>query len=119
MTSVTLDGTTIHITLTPMDKIWALRGDFSIPLASVESVSVAPPDLKPHGIRAPGTHVPGVYRAGTWRGRGTKEFWNVRDPHRALVLELQSHEYTRVIVEVADPASLAAQIEAARIRNAA
>ena len=115
MTNVTIDGDKLRISLAGMDRVWALKGDLEIPLASIRSVTVAPPDLKPQGLRAPGTSLPGVIYAGTWRGRGTKEFWNVRkNREKVLVLDLEGDDYTRVAIEVDDPAALAAEIERAR-----
>lgn len=115
MTNVTIDGATLRIALEGMDKVWALKGDLEVPLAQIERVLVAPPDVKPQGLRAPGTALPGVIYAGTWRGRGTKEFWNVRRHHeRTLVLDLAGSDYTRIAIEVEDPATLAAEIDRAQ-----
>jgi hypothetical protein len=92
-----------------------LKGGLEIPLARIRSITVAPADLKPQGLRAPGSALPGVIYAGTWRGRGTKEFWNVRkNRENVLVLDLEGDDYTRVAIEVDDPAALAAEIERAR-----
>jgi hypothetical protein len=115
MTHVTIEGDKLHISLEGMDKVWALKGALEIPLAHIRAISVAPPDLRPQGLRAPGTALPGVIYAGTWRGRGTKEFWNVRkNREKVLVLDLEGDDYTRVAIEVDDPGALAAEIERAR-----
>jgi hypothetical protein len=115
MTNVTIDGDTLRIELDGMAKFWALKRSLAIPLAQIQSVTVAPPDLKPRGIRAPGTALPGVIYAGTWRGKGAKEFWNLRRARdKVLVLNLTGGEFTRVAIEVVDPAALAAAIERAR-----
>lgn len=115
MTNVTIDGDKLRISLEGMDKVWALKAELKLPLAHIRSISIAPPDLKPQGLRAPGTSLPGVIYAGTWRGRGTKEFWNVRkNRDKVLVLDLEGADYTRVAIEVDDPAALAAEIERAR-----
>src|SRR4051794_12434963 len=114
MVTVTIDRETIRISLAGMDQVWALKRGLEIPLAHVRSVSVAPPDLRPRGLRAPGTSIPGRFFAGTWRGRGSKEFWFVHVNAQALVLDLAADDYTRVIVEVADPSTVAAEIEQAR-----
>jgi hypothetical protein len=116
MTAVTIDGETIRVSLEGMDKIWALKRELEIPLAHVRAAAVAPAGIKPWGIRAPGTSIPGRYRAGTWRGSGTKEFWNVRDDEKALVLDLDGDEYTRVVIETAEPNEVVAAIESAMDR---
>lgn len=115
VTNVTIDGRYLRISLEGMDKVWALKGDLDIPLDQIETVTVAPDELKPQGLRAPGTALPGVIYAGTWRGRSTKEFWNVRrDQSKVLVLDLTGGEYTRIAIEVDDPVALAAEINRAR-----
>lgn len=115
MTNVTIDADTLHISLEGMARIWALKGDLEIPLRQIAAVTVAPADLRPKGLRIPGTALPGVIYAGTWRWRGTKEFWNVRrNKEKTLVLDLTGGDYTRVAIEVDDPAALAAKIDAAR-----
>jgi hypothetical protein len=114
MTKVRIDGETIRISLDGWDKVWALRGGIEIPLAHVRAARVAPPGLKPRGIRAPGTAVPGRYFAGTWRGKRRKEFWNVRTRESALVLDLEGDEFTRVVIGVADPTALVAEIDRAK-----
>src|SRR5262245_40472834 len=97
-----------------MEKVWALKGGLTIPLADVRAAGVASADLRPRGIRAPGTAVPGYFLAGTWRGKKVKEFWYVNRSAPALVLDLESNEYARVVVKVDDPATVAATIEQAR-----
>lgn len=114
MATVTVDGDIVRVALQGMDKVWALKGGVEIPLAHIRAVTVAPAGLKPKGLRAPGTALPGLFYAGTWRGRGTKEFWIVRDKAKALVIDLEGDEYTRVAVEVDDPAAVSAEIERAR-----
>jgi hypothetical protein len=114
MATVRTDGGVIHIEIEGMDKVLALKGSLDIPLEHVRSVEVAPPDLKPKGVRAPGTSIPGRIYAGTWRGRGTKEFWDIRHKEKALVLNLDGDEYTRVVIEVDAPDDVADRIERAR-----
>src|SRR4029453_4497013 len=110
MPAVTIDGDVIRILMEGMGKVWALKGGLTLPLAHVRAVQVAPPDLKPRGLRAPGTAPPGVFYARTGGGRGFKEFGYVHHPEKALVLELEGDEYSRVAVEVDDPHAVAAEI---------
>jgi hypothetical protein len=115
MTNVTIDDGHLRISLEGMDKVWALKGDLDIPLEQIQQVTIGPTEVNPKGIRAPGTALPGVIYAGTWRGRGTKEFWNVRrDREKTIVLDLIGGEYTRIAIEVDDPVALAAEIDHAR-----
>lgn len=117
MATVTIDRDVIRINLHGWQRVWALKRGVTIPVAQVRSVEIAPADLRPKGLRAPGAYVPGVITAGTYRWRGVKEFWSVRHKEKALALELTGGDYTRVVVEVDDPAAVAAEIERARARS--
>jgi hypothetical protein len=119
MATVTVEGGTIRIRLQGWAKLWALKGALDIPVSCVRSVVVAPSKLRPRGLRAPGTALPGVIYAGTYRWRGIKEFWSVRHAEKALVLDLEGHTYTRVVVEVSDPAAVVTAIEQAGSRVSA
>jgi hypothetical protein len=115
MMHITIDGDRLRIKLDGWDRLWSLKGGLDIPLAQIERVTVAPTKLRPRGLRAPGAALPGVIYAGTWRGRGFKEFWNVRrTAANRIQLELNGHDFARVVLELPDPAALAAKIEAAR-----
>ena len=116
MATVSVDRDVIRIVLRGWERVWALKGRVAIPLAHVRSVEIAPADLRPKGLRAPGAYLSGVITAGTWRWRGVKEFWSMRRKDKVLVLELSGDAYTRVVVEVDDPAAVAAEIEQARAR---
>jgi hypothetical protein len=61
-----------------------------------------------------GTSLPGVLTAGTFYQAG--EGWmsyDVHDPERTVVLELEHETYRRLVVEVEDPAAVVATLEAA------
>jgi hypothetical protein len=117
MATVSVGRDVIRITLHGWERVWAMKGGVTIPLAHVRSVAIAPPGLRPRGMRTPGTYLPGVITAGTWRWRGVKELWSVRHKNKALALELSGDDYTRVVVEVDDPTAVAAEIEQARARQ--
>jgi hypothetical protein len=71
---------------------------------------------EPKGIRAPGAHLPGVITAGTFHIHGERIFWDVHDPAKAVVIELNDERYARLIVQVADPRATVALIEQATSR---
>jgi hypothetical protein len=71
-----------------LEKIGALRGNISIPLASVRVVRVSDtPWSEMRGVRAPGTGLPGVISLGTRRGSGIHDFAAVYGRRPALVIE--------------------------------
>jgi hypothetical protein len=105
MADVTIEDGQLRVELEGMHKVWALKNTISVPLSHIVSASAGPiPEADtPKGIRAPGTHIPGVFAAGTWHQHGEKVFWDVRDPERAVVVELRDESYSRLVLEVEDP----------------
>jgi hypothetical protein len=63
------------------------------------------------GFRLPGTHIPGVITAGTFHKRGKRIFWDVKNPEKAIVVDLADERYEQVIVEVTDPAAEVQKIQ--------
>jgi hypothetical protein len=109
---VTRDRLTVHIE--GMDRLWTFKTRLEIPLAHVTGASAAPEAVRGRkGWRGPGAHIPGVIVAGTYHLNGTRVFWDVHDPAKAVVVELTDGRYARLVVGVADPTETVAEIEAA------
>lgn len=87
------------------DKLWALKSSLEIPLEHIASVRADPNVAHGwyHGIRLPGTSIPGVITAGTFYQHGKRIFWDVHNPDKTIVIELEDERYDELIVEVADP----------------
>jgi hypothetical protein len=58
------------------------------------------------------TNIPGAVNLGSFRRGGRLDFWDVADPDRAVVVELQGGKYDRLILEVEDPEAVVAEISA-------
>ncbi|MFI5529862.1 hypothetical protein ACIA8O_15110 [Kitasatospora sp. NPDC051853] len=96
------------------DRVWALRSRIEIPLRHVRGATLDPGIVRePKGVKSGGTHVPGVIVAGTFRRDGEKVFWDVKNPEKAVVIELADEAYARLVVEVADPRETLALVERA------
>ena len=97
------------------DRIWALKSRLEIPLAHVVGAERDEAEARRwwHGIRAPGTNVPGVITAGTFYQHGERVFWDVHHPENAIAIQLRDERYSRLVIEVADPDSTIAAINAA------
>jgi hypothetical protein len=54
-----------------------------------------------------------VVAAGSVRQEGDWAFWDVRDPERAVIIHLDDERFTRLVIEVDDPAATAATIRQA------
>jgi hypothetical protein len=95
-----------------LDKLWAFKSSLTIPLANVRGATADPGiAADPKGIRAPGAHVPGVITAGTFHLDGEKVFWDVKDPSKAVVIELADERYTRLVLQVDDPRTTVTLVE--------
>lgn len=60
-----------------------------------------------------GNFVPNLIQDGILYEDGDCAFWEVHNPDKAIVLYLEDEPYTKLIVEVADPAGAVALIEKA------
>ena len=102
------------VELTGLRPLWALKRRIVVPWQHVRGATVDPGAFaEPKGIRAPGLHVPGYAAIGTFRRKGERTFWEVRDQQRAVVVELTGEPYARLVLEVADPRGTVDAINAA------
>ncbi|MCA2227843.1 hypothetical protein [Nonomuraea aurantiaca] len=106
------DGDTLVVEIEGLDKLWALKSRLTIPLANIRGATADPGMIRtPKGIRAPGSHLPGVITAGTFHIDGERVFWDVRDPAKAVVIELADERYARLVIQVDDPRSTVDLVE--------
>jgi hypothetical protein len=62
----------------------------------------------------PGTDLPHVVMAGSFLFLdGEHAFWDVHDPERTVVIELDHERFTKLVLEVEDPQATAAAINTA------
>lgn len=108
MTNVSITNGKLTIEVQGWDKLWSLTSRLEIPLEHV--LDVRPVDDQETldavgGFRALGTCVPGVITAGTFLQEGSWVFWDVHDPAKAIAVDLRDERYSKLIIEVADPAA--------------
>lgn len=102
-----------HVQTTPTELVIQLRGaqralgrwrPLVVPRARVtrayadEAAARAYPGAK-YGV---GSYAPGLIKVGSFRRAGRRDFWAVRDPRKAIVIELTGDKYDRLILEVDD-----------------
>ena len=122
MTRVEIQADRLIAHIQGVDKVLALKSELTIPLAHVKGASVSPPDVRRQWgslLRAhvPGTDLPYVVMAGTFVFLdGEHAFWDVHDPDRTVVIELDHERFANLVLEVADPQATAAAINAALAR---
>jgi hypothetical protein len=107
MAELEIDGASLVIRLSWLERLGALSGEPRVPLAAVRDVRVtAKPWRELKGIRAPGTGWPGTIALGTWRHDGVKDFCAVYRKGPGVVVELDNAKYARLVVSAADPTSV-------------
>ncbi|MGW1108512.1 hypothetical protein [Streptomyces sp. NPDC002540] len=112
MAQVSIDDGKLIVEIEGLDKLWALRSRLTIPLAHVRGATADPGIAKePKGLRSPGTHVPGIVTAGTFHVDGERVFWDVRNPAKAVVIQLTDERYARLVIQVSDPRTTVALVE--------
>lgn len=107
MARISLDGNTISIELSAIDKFWAVHGSLEIPLAHVTLARVEQENGWAHMWRKlMGTSAPGLKMAGTFFMSGGLAFLDYSDGRSCLVLETQHETYKQVIVQPDDDRDL-------------
>ncbi|MCD0446526.1 hypothetical protein LO763_23190 [Glycomyces sp. A-F 0318] len=123
MARVTISGSDLVVTIEGIRRLGTLKSELTIPLANVRGATADPeisidwPGLKAGGSwpgrRRVGTGLYGHYLGGVFTQDGDRVFWDVRDPAKAVVIELDGDDFSRLIVEVEDPGSTVESIRAA------
>lgn len=95
------------------DQLWSLRSRLEIPLAHIKAVYA---DSKPamgwfDGFKLVGTAIPHIFRAGTFYQEGDLVFWDVRNPEKTIVIELEHEHFAKLIIEVAEPSAAVSLLE--------
>jgi hypothetical protein len=105
MVEISVHGDRARFEVEGWDKLWALRSRLEIPLAHIRSVRVDPEPARGfwHGLKLAGSGIPGVLTAGTFYQDDGCVFYDVHDPERTIVLELDHEFYKRLVLEVASP----------------
>jgi len=119
MVSVVVEGDRVRFEVEGWDKLWALKSRLEIPLAHIQSVRADPEPARGwwHGLRLPGTQIPGLLTAGSFYQHGGFVFYDVHDPERTVVIELDHEHYQRLVIEVESPDDVVARLRSA-IANA-
>ena len=118
MVEIAIENGRLWMRVVGWHRVWALKTQLDFALSQVREVRLDPTAAaRPHGWRAPGTFVPGILTAGTFYRKGGRDFWDVRHPERALVIELEGASFARLIVEVTDPHRTLELISQSRART--
>ena len=117
MVDINVENGRVHFDVQGWDRLWALRSRLEIPVEHIRTVRIDPEPAKGwwHGLRLAGTQIPGLLTVGTFYQDGDWVFYDVHDPEKTIVLELDHEHYKRLVIEVADPAAAVARLTAAGV----
>jgi hypothetical protein len=115
MVDVSFDEGRVRFEVEGWDKLWALKSRLEIPIAHIRAARVDPEPARGwwHGLRLPGTDIPGILTAGTFYQRDGCVFYDVHDPERTIVIDLDHEQYKRLVIEVANPDEVVARLNSA------
>lgn len=115
MVNVVIHGDRVQFEVEGWDQLWALKSQLEIPLAHIRGVRADPEPARGwwHGVRLPGTQIPGLLTAGSFYQSGGFVFYDVHDPERTVVIELDHEHYQRLVIEVANPADVVTTLRSA------
>ena len=98
----------IEVHLTPVEKSLALRvDDLVVQRDDIRSATITDdPWIWIRGIRRRGTEIPLIVAVGAWKYHGGTDFVIVKGKRPAVVFELASGEFTRIILSTNHAARL-------------
>ncbi len=103
MVSVTSKDNTFIFEIKGWHKIWALESKITIPKEKIlEAYQNNEEFTFWKGFRMPGTEIPGIITAGTFYKKG-RNFWDVMNKKKAIIVALENHYYKKLIIEVENP----------------
>jgi hypothetical protein len=114
MSTISLEGDRLVVTLDGWRQLAALRSRLEVPLAHVTGVRHDPGLTLGwfERFKLIGGYWPGQFAVGTFLDDGEVVFYDVRDAARSVVIELRDERYARLIVDAPDPDDLTRRIRA-------
>ena len=108
------------VTLHGLDVVWATRRRIIVPLDHIRGAH-HDAHASRHGPWLGAGQTPALLdyavAAGPMLVHGRREFWDVRDPRRAIAIDLADEQFDRLVIEVADPAATVEAVNAAVARS--
>jgi hypothetical protein len=85
-------------------KFWAFENKIIVPKEKIIKVYQSNDEFTFWiGWKMPGTQLPWVITAGTYIKKGKRNFWDVCNKKKAIIVELKDSYYNKLIIEVENP----------------
>jgi len=120
MAKIEITPTSLVVHIEGFDRILALicgvaggvRARLEVPLEHVAGVDASVPEAHRFwkGWTIVALSLPGSVTVGRLFHRGEWNFWDVRNPDKAIVVHLHDEHYAQLVIGVDDPAGVAAEI---------
>ena len=104
MAAISIGARALTVRFRGIHRFWTLKRRLEVPLDSIVDARVDPALAAGEpGLRLLGAELPGAVVAGRFIRNGERAFWDVRNPNKAVVIELTGERYALLVVEVDDP----------------
>jgi hypothetical protein len=114
MAAVTVGARALTVEFRGIHRFWTLRRRLNVPLEHIVDARADPAlAASSPGWRLLGAELPGVVAAGRFISHGERAFWDLRNPDKAVVIELRDERYARLVLEVDDPETVVAAVHCA------
>jgi hypothetical protein len=114
---VELSAAAVSVRFRGLDRLWAFSRGLRIPVERITAAATVPrTEAKDHcpKLRVLGSFFPGRLHCGRYGLGARQQLWCVHRADEVLALDLSGRPFARVVIEVARPADIAAQIGAMR-----
>ena len=114
MAAVSVGAQALTVKFRGIHMFWTLKRRLDVPLNHVVDARMDPAfAASSPGWRLLGAELPGVVVAGRFISNGERAFWDLRNPTKAVVIELRGERYKRLVLEVDDPETVVEAIHRA------
>ena len=113
---IDLEGDALVVRYTGLAAAAVLTDRVRVPYASIRALRAGVSQLPgPFAVRIGLSTAPlGNTRRGRFRGGGQWSFWDVDDPERTIVIDLEGERYASVVLTVDEPHALLQRIDKRR-----
>jgi hypothetical protein len=100
---VVFENEQVVIKFSGLTALAGLKQELKIPYSSIKNVDAGHFKLHWTALRFFGTSIPNGYKAGRFQYKGQKYFLSYNDASQVVILDLEGHDYDKVVIQVGSP----------------